>query len=96
MKVIFSAAARFDLIEIGDYIAMDSPANATSFVKTLQEKALGLAHTPLKGTERNHLLSGLRLLPHRYYNIYYRANDDAITVVRIMHSARDIGPEDFT
>ena len=96
MKVIFSAAARIDLIEIGDYIAMDSPGNAISFVKTLQEKALGLARVPLMGTERNHLSSGLRLLPHRYYNIYYRAGDDMITIVRVMHSAQDIGPEDFT
>ena len=95
MDVTISQAAELDLEDIALYIAQDNPMRALTFTDELQVRAKGLVNAPFKGTERNHLASGLRLLPHGNYNIFYWIRTDEIVVVRIMHSAQDIGPEDF-
>ena len=47
MKVVLAAEAVHDLEAIGDYIALDNPARARSFVAELIDKAYGLATLPL-------------------------------------------------
>ena len=49
-----------------------------------------LAHSPLLGTTRDHLERGLRVILHHPYAIYYRVTEQEITIVRVLHSARDI------
>lgn len=41
------------------------------------------------GKRREQLTAGLRGLPHGRYMIYYIAGDARITIVRVLHSARD-------
>ena len=41
MKVVFSPAAKDDLMEIAIYIAQDNPARALSFVDELEARAWG-------------------------------------------------------
>ncbi|MEO7246188.1 MAG: type II toxin-antitoxin system RelE/ParE family toxin [Rubrivivax sp.] len=95
MKLSFSPAARDDLIEIALYIAEDNPVRALAFVDELEARCAGIAGAPGIGTARPELGDGIRVLPHGRYLIFYRQVRKVVRVERVMHSARDIGGEDF-
>jgi toxin ParE1/3/4 len=46
MRVAYATAARYDLVEIGAWIAEDNPSRAESFVNELQDACDSLAHMP--------------------------------------------------
>ena len=96
MRVVWSAATEKDLEEIGLYIAHDNVDRALSFMDELESKAESLRLSPYKGVDRSQLRSGLRLLLHGNYNIYYVPGNDVVTIVRVLHGARDIVGEYFT
>lgn len=90
MIVRITASAEDDLERIGDYIAQDNPKRALSFVLELRDKCLALADTPcgfplVPRYER----FGIRRCVHGNYLIFYRADDDQVTVVHVVHGARD-------
>jgi len=86
----FSARAERDLVEIGNFIARDSPANAARFIARLEEHCQLLASHPLVGRGRDEIAPGLRSLPFGRYLIFYRPMDNGVEVVRVLHGARDI------
>jgi toxin ParE1/3/4 len=94
--VIILAAARRDLREQRDYIAQDSPAAAERFLAAAEAAFQQLAEMPGMGTRkrvRNARLAGLRQWRVRgfeRYRIYYRATEESIEVLRVLHGARDI------
>ena len=54
-------------------------------------KTIGvLSHSPLIGTMREQLAVGLRVIFHHPYSIYYRIDKEDITIVRVLHGARDV------
>lgn len=90
MKVVLTAEALGDLERIGDNIAQDNPARARSFVEELLEKTRGLGDLP----ERYPLVPryehfGIRRRVHGSYLIFYRIEAKRISVVHILHGARD-------
>lgn len=90
MKVVLTTEALGDLQGIGDYIAQDNPARARGFVAELLDKARGLedmAHGFPLVPRYAHL--GVRRRPHGNYLIFYRIEDDRISVIHILHGARD-------
>lgn len=90
MKVVFTGEARRDLADIGDSIAVDSPNRARSFVRELTLKARQLAEMPRAfPLVPRYETSGVRRRPFGNYLIFYRAEKDQITIVHIMHGARD-------
>ena len=86
----FSERARYDLIEIGDFIARDNPTAAAQFVSELEQRCLLLAARPLAGRARDELISGLRSMPQGRSVIFYRLIEDVVEIVRVLHSARDL------
>jgi len=95
VKVTFSPAAKDDLIEIALFIAEDNPTRALTFVDELEDKCQALGASPGIGTLRPELGDGVAMMPHGRYLIFYREADKVVRIERIMHSARDIGGEDF-
>ncbi len=89
MKVDFTADAKIDLIDIAIYIAQGNRERALSFVDELESKCLKLGLTKGIGAPRPELGEGIRMLPHDRYLIFYREAEDALKIVRILHSARD-------
>ena len=90
MKVVLSAEALSDLQQIGDYIAQDNPARARSFVAELLGKAGELADMPRAFPvvpRYSHL--GIRRRVHGSYLIFYRFADERVTVIHVLHGARD-------
>lgn len=82
--------ARSDLEEIRDYVARDSPAAAERLLDQLLGKCRFLAKLPLVGQPREQIRAGLRCFPAGRHVIYYVPADDGITVVRVIHGARDV------
>lgn len=90
MRVVLSVAANWDLTDIGDYIAQDNPSRAVSFVRELRDAARLIGNMPkafplLDGYEDR----GIRRRPYVNYLLFYRIEAERVTVLRILHGARD-------
>ena len=90
LSLRITPAAETDLAEIWAYIAEDSPTAATAFIEQIEGKFEPLLAFPGIGTPRDQLAPGLRALPTKAYVIYYVADDEAVTIVRVVHGARDV------
>lgn len=60
------------------------------------ERIFALLRThPLGGQERLELGPGVRTFSHRPHRVLYRIDGDVVTVLRIIHAARDTGRIDL-
>jgi toxin ParE1/3/4 len=84
-----SARAEIDFIEIWGHIANDDPLAADRQLDLLDEACRMLAGHQHAGKSRDDLAHGLRFFPVGNYLVFYTARDDGITVVRVLHGARD-------
>jgi toxin ParE1/3/4 len=89
-RVIFTRLAQADLEAIGDYIALDNPRRALSFIEELRDHCKKIASSPLAYRPRQELAEGLRSCAHGRYVIFFQARDDVLLIVRILHGAQDI------
>ena len=90
LGVTFSPKARQDLVEIGDFIAKDSRANARRFVAKLMVQCQRIAHAPMGYSSREDLAVGLRMASMGRYVIFFRVLDDVVRIERVLHGARDM------
>jgi toxin ParE1/3/4 len=90
VKVVLSRNAEHDLEAIGDWIARDNPARATSFVAELSKacKAIGRAprRFPLVDRARD---PTLRRRVYGNYLIFYDVGVTAVEILHVLHGARD-------
>lgn len=91
MRLELSPLAERDIEAIGDYIALDSPANALRFVASLRHQCEKIAHAPMVYVARPELGHGLRSCAFGRYIIFLRPADGVVRIERILHSAQDIG-----
>ena len=63
---------------------------ATKFLAAIERHFEPLRTFPNTGALRDHLLPGLRVVFHQRYAIYYQPHSNAVVIVRVVHSARDI------
>ncbi len=84
-----SSRAEFDLIEIWGFIANDDPLAANRQLDRIDAACQVLAENPHGGPRREDLARGLRYYSVGNYLIFYTLADDGITVVPVLHGARD-------
>ena len=90
MRVVLSGEAIADLREIGLFIARDNKVRARSFVRELQTKSNDVGNMPRAfPLVPRYEHRGIRRRPYRDYLIFYRIEDHRISIVRILHGARD-------
>jgi len=89
-RLIILPAARADLVEIGDFIAVDNPPRALSFVMEIEAKMIAAAERPKSFPARDDLHEGLRSARHGRYLIFFIEVDDEVRIVRVLHGARDL------
>ena len=89
-RVIISDQARKDLIDIWQYIALDSIENANRFIDLVYEKCIELSHMPEIGRMRNELVPGIRSLPIKRYVIFYMVREKNIEIARVLSGYRDL------
>jgi toxin ParE1/3/4 len=88
--LVFTPRAEQDLEAIGDYIAADNPKRAISFVRELHQQCQRIAQNPSGYRLRPELAEGLRSCAYGHYVIFFEADPENITIVRILHGARDL------
>lgn len=90
MIVVFTDESVSDLERIGDYIAVDNPVRALSFVRELKERCLGLEHAWKSfALVPRYADRGVRRRVYRSYAIFYRASGMQIDILHVLHSAQD-------
>ena len=89
-RVDFSPAARDDLNEIWEYIAARNLSAADRMVRRLETAACELSAHPGIGHVRADVPNpDYRFRVVRPYLIAYQHDDESVTIVRIVHGARD-------
>jgi toxin ParE1/3/4 len=80
--------AEADIDSIALHIAADNPDAAARWVDQLYERCHKIADHPGIGVARSDVRPGLRMLPFGAYLILYRALDEGVEIVRVLHGAR--------
>ncbi|HEU5457004.1 MAG TPA: type II toxin-antitoxin system RelE/ParE family toxin [Terracidiphilus sp.] len=81
-----SRLARLDLIEIADYtVDTWGPQQAYRYLDSLEAFLHQLAQTPEMGRPCNAVRSGYRRMEHEKHVLFYRVEQDAIFISRILH-----------
>lgn len=89
-EVHFTDAAELDLEEIGDHIAIESPPSAQKLVRRLREACAKLSYSPARNSRVPRFEHrALRRTVVGQYLIFFRIEADRITILRILHGARD-------
>lgn len=89
-RVVFTRAARDDLIDIWTHVAADDPDAADRVLDRLDEAASYLTQNPEMGPAREDIRPGLRYLVSGSYLLLYRIIGDDIEIVRAVHGRRDL------
>jgi len=89
-KLVILPAAREDLIDIGDFIALDNPPRAVSFVAEIEAKIVEIGERPGSFQKRDDLHPGLRHAPHGRYLIFFIEKDGEVQIVRVLRGSRDL------
>lgn len=84
---MISAEAQRDLLSIRDYIAIDNPARAASFLDELLERCESAIDFPFAAPQslRNH--ANWRAIPYGFYVILYSVTDRSVRIRAVKHSA---------
>jgi toxin ParE1/3/4 len=96
LRMHITRRADLDLLEIAEHIARDNPRAAIRFLDSAVAGMRFLAQTPKAGPKfqtENLRLAGLRkwsIRGFRKYLIFYRVDDDAVRIIRVVHGARDL------
>jgi addiction module RelE/StbE family toxin len=95
-RLVFTERAQADLLEAWLYIAEDNPAAADKVLDTLEKEAKLLLVQPLMGRARPELGSAVRSWPSATpYVVFYEVDESELTVLRVLHHARDARPASF-
>ena len=90
MELLIRPAARDDLIDIGDYIAVDNPARAATFVEEIVAVMTEqVAVRPESFPIRSELGEGLRVARHKRYLIFFMHVRGRVEIIRVLHASRD-------
>lgn len=85
-----TAAAKADLIAIGDYIGSDNPERAITFVEELLDRCYALADMPRRyPLVPRYEKFGIRRTVYRDYLIFYRIQAEVVEIIHILKGARD-------
>jgi toxin ParE1/3/4 len=90
MRFRVTAAAERDLVEIGDYIALDNKARARSFIAEIEARFVEIAKQPALYRLRDEVMPGFRAAAHGRYLICFRSDDAEVVFMRVLHGARDV------
>lgn len=90
-KVVFRPAAKADLRQLYDYIASEAGHQvAGQYPGRLEAACLSLGVFPERGTVRDHVFPGLRIIGfERRASIAFVVEGDRVRILRILHRGQD-------
>lgn len=90
-KPRMAPAAREDLREIRRHSKEAFGPEATiRYIEGLRTTAALIAERPLVGASEEDLAKGVRSFGFRSHRIYYQVDADIVTILRVLHHARDV------
>ena len=93
-RVTYRPLAVSDLDRIYDFIALDNPERAFTYVSSIRAHCARLAEMPERGAPRDDLAFGIRTLSFgRRVVIAYRVGDDAVRIIRVFYAGQDFPSE---
>jgi toxin ParE1/3/4 len=90
VRIVRTARAEQDLIDIWTYIALDNERAADRVLDALERKTRLLARNPNIGRERSDIAAGMRSIISGSYLILYRIFGGDVEVVRYIHMRRQL------
>jgi plasmid stabilization system protein ParE len=89
--VVFTQSAQTDLLEAWLFIAEENQTAADHTLDAIERQVQALVSQPLIGRARPALAEGVRSSPTSTpYILYYLTDNDSVTILRVLHHARDI------
>jgi toxin ParE1/3/4 len=95
MRTQYSRLALSDLENIQDYIAQDSPMNATDFIMQLLDRCDDIINAPEGYRARPDIKEGLRSVAYKSYLIFYTFDEIVIRIERVLRGSQDYVAFDF-
>lgn len=86
---LVSPLAEQDIESIGDYIALDNPHRALTFITELRSQCARIAASPKAFRTRPELGDNIRSSVYGNYVIFFQ-DEPTICIVRGLHASRDI------
>jgi toxin ParE1/3/4 len=86
--VTYSSKAAEDIIDIWLYLDAINPSVAEKMEVQIKKTCENLSEFPLMGQEQPEISYDLRRMPSPPYIILYRALDNCIEIIRVIHAAR--------
>jgi toxin ParE1/3/4 len=87
--VVFTSEAEANLEAIADYIALENPSRAASFVQELVTRCETLADMPRAfPLVPRYEHTGVRRIPHGNYLIFYRIGESQVDILHILNGAQ--------
>jgi toxin ParE1/3/4 len=93
MRLVITPRAQSDLREIRAYIAQHNREAADRVIRSIRDRIKLLARHPGLGQRREEISPELRNFPVGRYVIFYRINDQTLSILRILHGAQDAGTQ---
>ena len=91
LQLVFTERAQADLLEAWLYIAEENLAAADRVLDTVEQESKVLLMQPLMGRARPELGNQVRSWPSATpYILFYEVDDTELTVLRVLHHARDV------
>jgi toxin ParE1/3/4 len=90
-EIVFRPQAEIDLFALYSYIAEKAGrAIAGSYIERLEATCLALGTFPERGTRRDDIRPGLRLMGfERRATVVFHVGDRTVTIVRILYGGQD-------
>ena len=91
-RVVFAPEAEADLAAIFDYLAARGGASrALAVTERIVESCRGLALFPVRGTSRNDVRPGVRVIGvARRVSVGFFVQGDTVTTLRVLYGGRDV------
>lgn len=92
-KVVFAPEAQADLLELYDAISGEGgEERALAYVERIEASCLGLGTFPERGTRRDDIRPGLRVIGFaQRVAIAFHVTTATVTIDRILYGGRDFG-----
>ena len=88
LRIRRTRKAEDDVLDIWNYVALDSIAAADAVVRRIDEVVSLLAAYPHLGAPQDRFRSGLRCMGVGNYLILYDHSADVLRILRVLHGAR--------
>ena len=88
LRVRRTSKAQEDMLDIWNYVALDSIGSADAVIRRIDEVVRLLAAYPHLGAPQDRFRVGLRCMAVGSYLIFYDHTQDELRILRVLHGGR--------